>query len=119
MSESNGEKRFEATPARIAKAKREGNVVRAQEFGANVAFLCAAGAAIGVTPSIGELGERALRDAASGSAPVAEAAVMCALALVPLGAAAASGAVASLLQSGGIYVTPVTVKFSRMNPAEG
>ena len=37
MSDS-GEKRFEPTPSRIEKAKREGDTSRAGEFGANAAF---------------------------------------------------------------------------------
>ena len=44
MSES-AEQSFDAPPSRIAKAKREGNVPRAQEFGANLSFATAAGAA--------------------------------------------------------------------------
>ena len=51
MSES-AEKSFDAPPSRIAKAKREGNVPRAQEFGANLSFATAAGAALAVAGTV-------------------------------------------------------------------
>lgn len=119
MSEASGEKRFEATAARIRKAKREGNVVRAQEFGANVALLCASGAVVALAPAFAALAAQAVRTAASGVPPFGPVMQMAGLALAPMGAAAAGGAAASLLQSGGLVISPPQLKLARLHPGEG
>jgi flagellar biosynthetic protein FlhB len=119
VSESGGERRFDATPSRIAKAKREGNVPRAGELSGNVAFAAACGALVAIVPAAGALARAGVRAAASGSAPVAHAGALVALALVPMACAAVAGAAASLLQSGGLTFAPVTVKAERVNPVPG
>jgi flagellar biosynthesis protein FlhB len=55
------EKPFEAPPSRIAKARREGNLPRAQEFSANLAFSAAALTTIAVSGPVGALASAALR----------------------------------------------------------
>ena len=118
MSESGGEKRFDATPARIAKARREGNSARSQELSSTAAFACAGCSILTVAAPIGALARAAITEASRGKMPLASVAAMLAFALVPAVAAAAGGAVASIAQSGGIHIASVGLKFERLNPAE-
>ncbi|HEY5341049.1 MAG TPA: EscU/YscU/HrcU family type III secretion system export apparatus switch protein [Candidatus Aquilonibacter sp.] len=113
------EKSFDAPASRIAKAKREGNVPRAQEFGANLAFAAAALAVVAVAPSLGALARQAIAGAARGRIPALDAAAIVVYASAPLAAAALSGIAASLMQSGGLVVTAPTMKLERLAPAEG
>jgi flagellar biosynthetic protein FlhB len=118
MSES-AEKSFDAPPSRIAKAKREGNVPRAQEFGANLSFVAAAGATIAVIAPLGMLSAQAMRDAASGQANLPESAMFLMLACAPMAVAAVTGIGASIAQSGGLIMTALSFKPERMKPDEG
>jgi flagellar biosynthesis protein FlhB len=113
------EKHFDPTPARITKAKREGNVVRAQELSANLAFIAAAMATCAIVPFIAAIERHALELGASGNAAIAEIGFIFALALVPLAAAALAGTAAAIWQSGGLFAVAVVPRFERMNPAEG
>jgi flagellar biosynthesis protein FlhB len=113
------EKHFEPTPSRIAKAKREGNVVRAQELSANLAFIASAAAACGIVPLVAAAERRNVELAASGASPVAGTAAVIGLALVPLLAAAAAGAAAAIWQSGGLFSMTVAPRFERLHPIEG
>ena len=119
MSEESGEKRFDAPPSRIAKARREGNLPRAQELGANLAFLAAAFAMLAVAGPLGMLAQRALVQAATGATPVATCIVMIGAALVPIAAASASAALAAFMQSGGLVIVAPSFKFDRLQPVEG
>jgi len=113
------DKPFQPTPSRIAKAKREGNVVRAQEFGANIAFAAAAAATVAVAPSVGGSARAALEMTARGEGATTQVAFVGAWSLVPLVAAAAGGVLASLAQSGGLAFTPISLKLDRLAPAPG
>ncbi|HUA10032.1 MAG TPA: EscU/YscU/HrcU family type III secretion system export apparatus switch protein [Candidatus Acidoferrales bacterium] len=113
------EKRFDAPPSRIAKARREGNLPRAQEFGASVAFLAAAVAICAVVAPFGALARAALAQALRGTAPAALCAAFVALALVPVACAAACGALAAFAQSGGFVWVAPAVKLERLQPVEG
>jgi flagellar biosynthesis protein FlhB len=119
VSVDSGEKSFDAPPSRIAKARREGDIPRAQELGANVAFVAAALGALAVAAPIGALARAALTDAARGTAPVPLCIAIAAFALVPLAAGAAAGSLAGIMQSGGLVVAAPTVKFERLVPVEG
>lgn len=119
MSTQSGEKTFDAPPSRIAKARREGNLPRAQELGANVAFLAAALGVCAIAAPLGAVARDALRRAASGALVPSSAVAIVALALVPAIVAAASGAVAALVQSGGLVIVAPAVKFERLQPVEG
>jgi flagellar biosynthesis protein FlhB len=113
------EKPFEATPQRIAKAKREGNVARSAEFAANLAFAAAALAIVALASVIVKDVGEAVAIAASGVAPVAACVALFAAALVPVACAAAAGVLATLFQSGGITFVAIALKSERLNPAEG
>lgn len=118
MSETSGERSFDATPARVARAKREGNVARSQEFGSTIAFAAAALAVIGVAGAIGGLAQVAIRNAARGAAPVAQVGTLFCYALLPAAAAALAGTIAAIAQAGGVNVIAVVPKFERLNPFE-
>ena len=77
------ERPFEATPQRLEKARREGNVARCSELGANAAFLTAGAALIASAPFIGALASRAIVRACEGTIWI-DAAVVAGVALVPI-----------------------------------
>jgi flagellar biosynthesis protein FlhB len=119
MSESSGEKHFEATPSRIAKAKREGNVVRSAEFSANAAFGAAALAVVAVTPNVGAQARAAIMAASHGTAPFASVAAIVAYAIVPIAVSACAAIVAGIAQTGGLQFVAVAPKLTRLDPVEG
>lgn len=112
------EKAFEPTPRRIAKAKREGNVARSGEFAANVSFAAAGLAVVAVATPFGSAAANALVQALS-LTPAPSWVVVIVVALVPIGAASAAGAIAGFAQSGGLTLVPVTPKIERLDPIEG
>jgi flagellar biosynthetic protein FlhB len=114
-----GEKVFEPTQSRIAKAKREGNSPRASEFASTAACAAAALATCAVVPSIGDAGAIAIRSAASGVLPLAGCLAVVGLALAPIAAGATAAAIAGVVQSGGLHVVSPRVKFERVNLVEG
>ncbi len=119
MSGEGGEKSFEAPPSRIAKARREGNLPRAQEFGANLAFVAGALATLAVAPPICGLGRAAFAQAARGGTPGELCAAIAALALVPMTCAAAGGVLGGIVQTGGLVLVAPAAKFERLAPVEG
>lgn len=112
------EKTFEPTPRRIAKAKREGNVARSSELAANVSFAAAGLAIVATAACFGSVAADAIVRSQS-FAPTSSCALVPAVALVPIGAASIAGAIASVAQSGGLALVPVTPKIERLNPIEG
>ncbi|HEY1656351.1 MAG TPA: EscU/YscU/HrcU family type III secretion system export apparatus switch protein [Candidatus Tumulicola sp.] len=112
------EKPFEATPQRIEKAKREGDVARSAELPANLSFACAACAVVAIVQPLGGQARGAIVAAASGRVEWAACAAIFALALVPVGAAAAAAVAAGALQ-GGLRVGAFGAKLVRLNPIEG
>ena len=112
------EKAFEPTPRRIAKAKREGNVARSSELAANVSFAAACFAILSVAPLFGSVAANELVRAQS-LRPASSCVLVAAVALIPIAAASMAGAIASVAQSGGLALMPVTAKFERLNPIEG
>lgn len=119
MSESSGEKQFEATPSRLAKAKRDGNIPRSAEFSANAAFIAAAIGTCFVVPQIGTLARSAIATAARGATPTTTVLALLDFALIPMAAAAAGGLLAGFIQTGGLHMIAVVPKFEKLNPAEG
>ena len=119
MSADSSEKSFDAPPSRIAKARREGNLPRAQEFGANLAFAAAVLAMLAAAAPIGALDRAALTVAARGGAPVALCVAMIALALVPMAAGAVAGTLGGIMQGGGFVFAAPSLKFERLAPVEG
>lgn len=112
------EKPFEATPQRIQKARREGNVARCSELGANAAFLAAGIALVASAPFIGAFASRTIVRACQGTAGV-DALAIFGIALAPVAAAAIAGAAVAVAQNGGVVFTVPTPKLERLNPLEG
>lgn len=106
------EKRFEPTPARRERARREGNVVRSRELAGIGAFAAALGSTALVVPAIAA----AAAVAVHGSRVAAAGVVV--LALVPAGAAAA-GAVVVTLGQGGLHVGPLGFDLGKLAPLPG
>ena len=113
------EKQFDATPSRIAKARREGNVPRSQELAANLSFIAAACCVLAMAPRFAASVQHAIARAAGGEDVTADALAIlaCALTVVAGGAGAAFGA--GVLQSGGLTIVAPSFKFSRLAPVEG
>jgi flagellar biosynthetic protein FlhB len=115
---SDSEKPFEATPRRIVKAQREGNVARSGELAANLSFAAAASSVVGLAPMLGGVACNAILAGASGRASFA-AAFIPAAALAIVAAAAGAGALGSCLQSGGVHIVAVAPRLERLDPLAG
>ncbi|MBV8344634.1 MAG: EscU/YscU/HrcU family type III secretion system export apparatus switch protein [Candidatus Eremiobacteraeota bacterium] len=118
MSEAS-EKPFEATPRRIAKAKREGNVARSSEFAASLSFAAAAATAAAAAPMFGAVARRCLAAAATSGHAAPHVALVLAVALLVVGGAGLAGASAGLVQTGGVTFAGAAPKLERLNPVEG
>jgi flagellar biosynthesis protein FlhB len=112
------EKPFEATPARIRKARREGNVARSSELAANLSFAASAVTLVAILPAIAAAASTAI--AAATTARIStSAALVVELAMLPVGAAALAGMLGGLVQNGGLSPVPIAFRLERLNPIEG
>lgn len=112
------DKQFEASASRIEKAKREGDVARSQELGGAVAFAGGLGGVALVAGPLSAVAAGMLRAAATGHTIVPEFASATALMLVPAACSCVAACAASAAQSGGIRLSPVSVKPERLHPGE-
>ncbi len=115
------DKRFDATPSRRERAKRDGKSARSSEISGVAAFGAATAALAGVLPWLAASAAGAVR--ASGMAPHALTAWPCvpllAGACVPALAAAAAGAGVTFAQTGGVRPSPLTLAFGKLAPHAG
>jgi flagellar biosynthesis protein FlhB len=118
VSESS-EKTFDAPPSRIAKARREGNLPRAQEFGANLAFICASLATIAIAAPLCALARAAFVRAATSGSALSLSFMVVALGLVPMLVAALSGLGGGIVQNGGLMLVAPSLRLERLQPVEG
>jgi flagellar biosynthesis protein FlhB len=114
-----GEKAFDPTPQRIARAKREGDIARSAELAANLAFGAAAMTVAGIAPWIAAATSSGLVDAAAGRVPWLAGGAALASALVPMTCAAAGAVGASVLQAGGFHAGSLTMQLARPDPVNG
>lgn len=114
-----GEKSFDPTPSRLAKARRDGNTARAGELSANAAFLCALAAVPAVVPAIAAGARAALIEASFGKVPLQPCVVALAWAMVPMATGACGAILASLVQNGGLQIVTPVPKPERLNPFAG
>ncbi len=112
------EKPFEATPRRVAKARREGNVARSGELAANVSFAAGAATVTAIVPVLAGASAASIHAFIAGASPGSSCALVIAVALLPIGAAAAAGALTTVVQNGGIHAG-VTPRLERLDPLEG
>jgi flagellar biosynthesis protein FlhB len=113
------EKPFEATPHRIIRAKREGNVARSSEFAANLSFAAAGLGVAAIAPAFGAIARSELARLPTSPLPEPACALIVAVALLPVGCAALAGTLAGLLQTGGLVVVGIAPKLERLNPVAG
>ncbi len=113
-------KPYEATPSRLARARREGDVARSTQLAGLGAFGAAAIASAAILPLVAGSAKAALLAAVgvgrSGTGPYAELAVACAGIATAAGAGAIS---ASIAQAGGLAVRPPSLKLERLDPGAG
>jgi flagellar biosynthesis protein FlhB len=112
------EKTFEATPRRLARAKRQGNVARSGELAANCSFGAAGFAVAAIAKLFAATASDALWRAAS-MRPLASCGPIVAIAVIPICFAVLAGAIVSVVQMGGLVLAPIVVKTERLNPVEG
>ena len=125
------EKRFDATPARRERAKREGKSARSAELCTLASFGAAVLAAIAAVPSAAAALATALRSTMTPAAlhalaaGASQAGVSAALAaagaatLVPAIGAAAAGIVVALAQTGGLHLVAIHLDLKRLDPVAG
>jgi flagellar biosynthesis protein FlhB len=116
------DKRYDATPSRRMRAKREGNVARSAEISSLAAFGGALVAAAVAVPLAAAGTFAVVRESAahpSAGFALAQAAVIIVPALLPMAAAAGAGSMAALAQGGGLHVGAVHADLKRLGPIAG
>lgn len=113
---SDGEKPFEATPSRLAKARRDGDVARSAELSNAASFGAALFATAAIVPFLARAAQSAIHAASAGNAPAGALAQIGALMLVPAACAAGCAAAAAIAQSGGLQTVSIALKFERLAP---
>lgn len=119
MSEDGADKRFDATPSRRDRAKREGNAARSHEVAGIASFAGALAGLVLVLPLLTFLAAGAVRAGTDASAAAMRALLFAGLALVPAACAAAAATFATLVQGGGLRVAPLKLAFDKLAPAAG
>ncbi len=107
MSEDSAEKRFDATPSRRERARREGNAAHSHEVASVAGF---AGGLLGLMAVLPLLAAAAF----TGSSVVLDV-----LAFVPAACAALAGTSVTLAQTGGLRIAPLKCAFERLAPLPG
>ncbi|HEV3087470.1 MAG TPA: EscU/YscU/HrcU family type III secretion system export apparatus switch protein [Candidatus Elarobacter sp.] len=128
---SAGDKRYESTPSRRERAKREGNVARSSEVNGVAAFSAATLAATAAVPLVAAGVVSALKGAASDVASAVANAraptgallhafvVVALAALMPAAAAACAGSFGAYAQGGGLHVAGLRFEGKRLDPITG
>jgi len=119
---NSGDKRYDATPARRQRARRDGNVARSREFTSLAAFGASTLAAAVAVPAAAGAAFTALHDAGAhplygGLSPAL--ASVAAAGLLPAAAAACAASAIALAQGGGLHVTGVHADLKRLNAIAG
>lgn len=112
------EKPFEATPQRLKRAQREGDVVRSSELPANLSFAAAWLTVSALTPSLAAAARTALLPKRSLVDVATACALVLAAAMLPVAAAAAAAVAAKIGQSG-FVTSPIGFKLERLGPLAG
>ena len=121
MSDDGAEKRFDATPSRRERAKREGNSARSHELASIAGF---ASALLGLAASLPLMTAVAANAVRAGTNVVRfvdplPLFVLAALALVPAACAATGGALVTFAQTGGPRVASLKLAFGKLAPLPG
>jgi flagellar biosynthesis protein FlhB len=113
------DKAFDATPQRLERARREGDLPRTAELGAVAAFASASLAAMLVAGTLAQLARALLTEAAAGHVRALTYAAFGALALAPAAAAGAGALAAFVLAQGRITVRFPALQLRRLDPFAG
>lgn len=119
MSAESADKRFDATPARRERAKREGNVARSHEIAGVASFAGGLLALTAALPLLTAQAASAIRASTTAAPTGMSAALLAALAFVPAAGAAAGAVAAGLLQAGGLRAAPLKIAFEKLAPLPG
>lgn len=119
MNDDGAEKRFDATPSRRERAKREGNAARSHELAGIASFAGALGGLMLVLPVLTTLALGAARATTGSPAAAPSALLLVAAAFVPALCAAGAATFASLAQTGGLHLAPVKLALDKLAPLPG
>ncbi|MFN2449144.1 MAG: EscU/YscU/HrcU family type III secretion system export apparatus switch protein [Candidatus Baltobacteraceae bacterium] len=112
------EKHFEATPSRLARAKREGDVASSHELSSVAAFAFGLGGTAAILPAAASAAKRLLIGSASGRPAAAAGAVLLAAMCVPAVCAACGAALCGIAQASGLRFTALKCDLRRLAPTE-
>jgi len=113
------EKRFDPTPARLRRARAEGDLPRAAELGAGGALLGGGATLCAVLPVASAALRAATVAAARGRFATDAYLTLAGCALAPALASALCGVAISFAQSGGLHATALSLKAERLSPVAG
>ncbi len=125
---SGEDKRYEPTPARRQRARRDGNVARSAELGNAAAFGAAVVATFLAVPLAVKVAATAIGTTAAllprarGGSPLlaaTELAMLAVAALVPAVAAAVAGTACAFAQAGGLHLGGIHLDLKRLDPFAG
>jgi flagellar biosynthesis protein FlhB len=120
VSEEQAEKRFDATPSRRERAKREGNAARSHEIASIAGFAAGLLGLMAVMPLLTGAAMTAVRGSAAAATwqplPLL---VLAASALAPAACAALAGIGVSFAQTGGPRIAPLKLAFAKLAPVPG
>ncbi len=113
------EKAFEPTPARLARAKRDGDVARSRDVAAVASFAAGALALSAVGEPLAAATGNAFRDAAGGRVSALPYAAIAVCALAIAACATVGGVAAAVLQSAGLGFRFPAPNLAKLAPAAG
>ncbi|MGH7736681.1 MAG: EscU/YscU/HrcU family type III secretion system export apparatus switch protein [Candidatus Tyrphobacter sp.] len=113
------EKPLDATPSRIARARREGDIPRAGELIGAAAFGAAAITAVTACVPIASLARRAFAASAAGRFDASYEFGIVALGVLPAAAGATFAVLTAVAQNGGVPALALRVQVARLNPFGG
>jgi flagellar biosynthesis protein FlhB len=113
------DKPFEATAARIARAKREGDVARSHDLGAVASLGCGFAATCAVAGTLAAAAQRALRDAPAPGGGWSPYAIVAACALAPMLAALAAAVAATYAQARAWTFKMPAPNVAKLDPVRG
>lgn len=112
------DKPFEATPHRLERAKREGDIAASHELSAVAAFACALAACALTAAPIAAVARGMLFDAAAGRSNTLGLVQAGSLICITPAAAAAGALLCGTAQAGGLRFSGLKVQLSRLAPGE-
>jgi flagellar biosynthetic protein FlhB len=113
------EKPFEASAARVARAKRDGDLPRSQEVNAAASLACASLALLGAWPVLAAAARRAVLDAFAASSRPVPYVALAACVMATIGCALGGALLATYLQTRTFTLKFPTPKFEKLDLVRG